>query len=81
MADGHSSLYTSALLAFLLQFILLMDIVNLFLSFQIEDIETSITHFFLFPPKVEKLNISAIYEAIIVIFSVNLPMVFICKFL
>ena len=34
---------------------------------------------FLFP-KLNKLNISAIYEAIIIIFSVNLPLVFIYEF-
>ena len=50
---------------------------GLLLSFQIEDFETSIIRFdFFFSqsffPEVEKLKISAIYEAIIVIFSVFL---------
>ena len=59
---------------------------RLFLKFSIEDFETSITRFllffffFFFYPKVEKLNISANYKAIILIYSVNLPMIFIYKF-
>ena len=59
-----------------------------FLSFHLEYVQTFITRFllllllsfFLLPPKVKKLNISAIYNAIIVIFSANLPMIFINKF-
>ena len=50
-----------------------------YLSFQIEDFEPFLTHFLLllsiFFPKLKKLNISAIYKASILIFSVNLPMV------
>ena len=37
-------------------------------------LETSIIFFFFFFPKFKKLNISLIYKAIIVIFSVSLPM-------
>ena len=36
--------------------------------------------FFFFFPKLQKLNISAIYKTVILIFSVNLPMVFNYKF-
>ena len=43
--------------------------------------QTSITRFFTSSfPKFEKLNISATYKSIIIIFSVNLPLVFIYKF-
>ena len=51
------------------------------LKLQIEDFDNSLTLYFLLLlfPKVEKLNISAIYKAIIIIFSVKLPMVFIVK--
>ena len=44
-------------------------------------LKTSITLFlFLLFPKLKKLNISVIYNTIILIFSVNLPMIFIYKF-
>ena len=42
--------------------------------------QTSITSFYFFSRKVEKLNISAIYKSIILICSVNLPLVSIFKF-
>ena len=66
--------YSGATIFFCLYF---TQIALRFLSFQIEDLETSITPFFFFFsfPKLEKLNISTIYEAIILIFSVNFPMV------
>ena len=50
MADGHSSLYTSALLAFLLQFILLMDI-NSFFKFPNRRYWNFYNSFFSFSPK------------------------------
>ena len=50
------------------------------IKFPFEDFETSITLLLLSSSKLKKLNISTMYDAIIVIFSVNLPMVFIYKF-
>ena len=34
-----------------------------------------------FPQKIKKFNISAIYKSTVTIFSENLPLVFICKFI
>ena len=51
-----------------------------FLNFQFFENFYNFFFFSFFLPKFKKLNISVIYNAIIQIFSVNLPLVFIYKF-